>query len=111
MRKITGVLLLMMVCLLFCSCGSNSPEDKIKSNIQTSIIQEIEDEYDIKSITDITYNIEQMTIKTYCVSGKIKLKDRYGNYYQGEYDAYLEYVAETEEYIVEELDIYDLIKE
>ena len=111
MKKISGILLCAIMCILLCSCGSKSPEDKIKTNIQTSIVQEIKEEYDIKSITDITYNIEQMTIKSYSVSGKITIKDRYGNFYTGEYDAYLEYVSETDEYFVEELDIYDLIKE
>ena len=85
----------------------------LSSNNLSSIIRimvEIALSYDTTGVPTITTFVDEIGENTYEVTGKVTVKDKYGDSYTGKYDAEVEYNPATDNCDVD-LELGDLYKD
>ncbi len=111
MKKLLAVLLLMSVFMFsLVACGGTeeakkSPEELIiedvKSTVSARIITTIILNYDTEGTPIITHYVNEISENKFEVTGKVTVRDKYGDTYTGKYDAVVEYdPAEEDSYVV-----------
>lgn len=102
MKKVFAIILAMVLCLSLCACsGGNgdteSVEDKVKLAVESQIMANIMLQYDTTGLPSITYYIDEISENNFEVTGKVTVKDKYGDSYTGKYDAVVEYDPATDD--------------
>lgn len=100
MKKFFAVILTVLLCLSLCACGESggktkSVEEKVKDTVQSRIEVDIMLQYGITS-PSITYYINQIGENTFEVTGKVNVRDKYGDVYTGNYSAVVDYDLVTD---------------
>lgn len=112
MKKILALILAVFMCLSLCACGggkgenSESVEDKVRSSVESRLMTYVTLSYETVGVPTITCYIEEVGENVFEVSGKVTVKDKYGDTYSGKYDAEVEYDPSTDKCDVD----YDLGK-
>ena len=100
MKKFLALVLALVMCASLVACSSEeaeeSIEDKVKDSVQYNIMVRIKLQYD-SNVSDITYNINEISENNFEVTGKVTVKDKYDDVYSGKYDATVKYDPETDE--------------
>lgn len=102
-KKIIACLLsiLLIFSLYACSISSSpSMDDKIEDAVRSNLRLEIILNYNA-TITNLTSNITNRGHNIYSVSGKITVKDKYNDFYTGNYDATVEYDPASDDFDVD----------
>ena len=116
MKKVLAIILAMILCFSLCACnGGNeedteSIEDKVKSAVKSDIMATIKLQYDTTGLPNITCYVDKISENKFEVTGKVTVKDKYGDSYTGKYDADVEYKPERD-YCDVDLDIGSLYKD
>lgn len=117
MKKLLALVMAILMCLCLCACDpgteaedAKSPEETVESKVRSQIMAEIILTYDTEGVPTITSYVNQRGENTYEVTGKVTVKDKYGDYYTGKYDAEVEYDPETG-YCDVDLDLGTLYKD
>ena len=103
MKKFLCLLLAMVMCLSLVACGGSeksnvsSVEDKVRNAVKANIQAELLVNYDTVGVPEITCYIDEVGDNVYEVTGKVTVKDKYGDSYTGKYDANVEYDPATDE--------------
>lgn len=92
MKKLFSVILIMLLVLSMCACGSKEPEwdldDEIHSAVQAKAAVYCMFEYaDVKNVLASVTNTEDNGNGTYDVKGYVTVIDAYGDRYKGKFDA------------------------
>ncbi len=115
-RIISLILVLTLACCLLCACGGSdserekSAEEVIRSAVESRIIVNISLNYDTVGVPDITVYITENSDGSYRATGKVTVKDKYGDTYTGKYDAEVDYDEESNSAYVSDLDLGSLYK-
>jgi hypothetical protein len=97
MKRLLALLLVLVMCLSLCACGGSGSkkketvESKVISAARSRIMVEIALGYDTTGVPTITTFVEKTGDNTYMVTGKVTVKDNYGDTYTGKYDAEVTY--------------------
>jgi len=114
MKRIIALFLVLSLCFIMCSCSNSDPEetetDKVISAVKAQINTRILLSYEINGIPTITTFVDNTGDNTYEVSGKVTVKDKYGDSYTGKYDATVEYDPDTDDCDVD-LELGELYKD
>ena len=102
MKKLFAIILSMLLCLSLCACGSNggdteSVEDKVRDAVESQINVDIMLRYDTTGVPSITTYIDEIGENEFEVTGKVTVRDKYGDTYTGNYDAVVEYDPATDD--------------
>lgn len=104
MKKFLSLLLTISLCVSLVACGgggsseskTESVESKVERSVKAYINTEIMFSYDTVGDPNITYYIDEISENNFEVSGKVTVKDKYGDSYSGKYDAIVKYNPETD---------------
>lgn len=114
MKRLLALLLALICCLSLCACGAEEEEesvvDKVRSAVRSHIMVEITLFYDTTGVPNITMFVDENSDGSYEVTGKVTVKDKYGDSYTGKYDAEVTYNKSTDKCDVD-LDLGDLYKD
>ena len=116
MKRVISLILVAAFCLGLCACGSggskseNTPESKVVSAVRSQIMVEIMLSYDTNGVPTITTYVDELGANRYEVTGKVTVRDKYGDTYTGKYDAEVEYDLSTGDCDVD-LDLGSLYKD
>lgn len=103
MKKIIALLMSAILMISLASCGgggsstssSESPEKKVISAAENSVSTKIALNYKTQGApTFDSYCNHDEELDTYTVTGKVKVKDDYGDIYSAKYTVYVDYDAE-----------------
>lgn len=118
MKKLLVLLLVCALTLGLCACAPkiNVPsvktaEDLVEDAVYSKIMLEILFDYDDVSVNRVTYYIDEINDSKYELTGKITVRDKYGDTYTGKYDCIVSYNSKEDKYEVKELDIGTLYKD
>lgn len=110
--------MVILFCISLCACGDNSSNTGTKSvesmaqeEVKYNIMAQIAIGYETEGLPQITYFVNKSGENEYEVTGKITVKDKYGDTYTGKYDALVEYDPVTDECSVKNCDIDSLYKD
>lgn len=101
MKRVFALILVFALCFGLCACGGgsteskDSPEDKVRSAVRSRIMVEIALGYETTGVPTITAYVDDIGNNCYEVTGKVTVKDKYGDSYTGKYDAEVEYDPAT----------------
>lgn len=96
MKKILALILAIITCLSLCACTgggnsndakSSSVEDKVKESVKYQIMAEVALKYDTTGAPSCTYFVDEIGENKFEVTGKVTVRDKYGDSYTGKYDA------------------------
>lgn len=104
-------------CALFCSCSSSGNNKKYEKTAKDYIRDEIK--YELRgrlyssgySLSSFTTNIVKDGKTRYEVSGKVTVKDKYGDLWTGNYDAVVYYDADSDSYSVSSFSMGKIYKQ
>lgn len=104
MKKFLSLLLALVMCISLVACGGESSsenttesvESKVERSVKSNIEVDIMFSYDTVGVPNITYYIDEVSENNFEVSGKVTVKDKYGDSYSGKYDATVKYNPETD---------------
>ena len=104
MKKLLCLLLTLVMCISLVACGAESSSEsttesvasKVKRSVESLINTKIAINYDTVGVPDITCYIDEVSQNNFEVSGKVTVKDKYGDSYSGKYDATVKYNPETD---------------
>ena len=96
MKRLLALLMVLVFCASLCACGGSggkkeTVEDKVISAARSRILVEIALGYDTEGVPNITTFVDDIGDNTYMVTGKVTVKDKYGDTYTGKYDAEVTY--------------------
>lgn len=102
MKRLLALLMVLVMCASFCACGGSggkeeTVESKVISAARSRILAEIVLGYDTEGVPTITTYLDDMGDNTYMVTGKVTVKDKYGDTYTGKYDAEVTYDPTTDD--------------
>ncbi len=114
MKKFIAFLLVVVLSFSLVACGNSGGSeetvyDKIEDSVSASINVRIMLSYDTQGVPNITYYIKEINENTYTVSGKVTVKDKYGDSYTGNYDATATYNSAEDDFDID-LDLGTLYK-
>ena len=100
MKKILLVLLAAIMIISHCSCGGSgsnqtSEQDEVKKVVKNRLEAKILVSYDTVGTPTITYYLDKSGSSRYNVSGKVTVKDKYGDSFTGKYDAVVDFDSST----------------
>lgn len=88
-----------------CSVGEKD-EPSVSSRVVTEVKSKVQFmvgfQYDIVGLPQVTAYVQETGTNTYEVTGKVTVKDKYGDTYTGKYDAVATYDPETDDISVDE---------
>ena len=123
MKKVLSILLGLVLCFSLCACGSKSSEstvsseytesveDKVRNAVETTISVYVKLSYNTTGVPTIICYIDSSGTNEYTVSGKVTVRDKYGDSYTGKYDAVVVYNPETDSCSVSSYDLGDLYQD
>ena len=100
MKKILLMLLMSALVFTFVACDLNnepekSPEELIIEDVESCVTAEIIAtiiwQYDTEGSPLITHYVDEIGENKFEVTGKVTVRDKYGDTYTGKYDAIVEY--------------------
>ena len=101
MKKVLAIIMAVIMCLSLCACGKKEPvetvEDKVISSVKSNIMARIAIQYDTVGAPSITCFIDEIGENQYEATGKVTVKDKYGDSYTGKYDATVKYDPSTDD--------------
>ena len=102
MKKIFLIILTLIMCFSIIACEGDkketeSIEDKVRSAVESRIIVNISLTYDTVGVPNCTYYIDKVDDNNFKVTGKVTVKDKYGDTYTGKYDAEVTYNPTTDD--------------
>lgn len=111
MKKSISIILSIVLCFSLCACSNNSGntesvEDKIRTHVRTYLDLKVYMTYGVTS-QSITCYISKDGENKYKVSGKITIRDKYGDPCSGKYDAIIWYDPETNDCDIRSCNIGD----
>ena len=102
------------MCLLFCACGDEAEEKSVNEvigdAIESYVRVDVSLRYEISGLPTVTHYINQLEENQYEVTGKVTVKDKYGDTYTGKYDAVVDYDPVANKASVDTCDIDQLYK-
>lgn len=115
MKKILLVCLSLALVFSLAACGGQGEagdpvSEKVKNEVGRRIRVAITIDYDTVGSPTITYFLDEISTSVYEVTGKVTVKDKYGDTYTGKYDAIVEYDAEEDDCWVRSFDLGDLYR-
>ena len=99
---VLAMLMLVSVCV-GCSIKSEpkatepSLEQRVSEEVKNKIQFVVGFQYEIVGLPEVTTYVQETGTNTYSVTGKVTVKDKYGDTYTGKYDATATYSPETDE--------------
>lgn len=116
MKKFLAILMvaLLSISLVACSGSKEEPEsvtDKVKDEVKYRIMATIAVQYETTGVPNITYYVDEMGDNTYEVTGKVSVKDKYGDTYTGKYDAVVEYDPAADDCSIDSFSLGSLYKD
>lgn len=102
MKRILVLLLAVLMCVGLCACDESSgyqdeelsPEEAVEKAVRNQITAKIILSYETEGVPTITSYVNEAGENVYEVTGKVTVKDKYGDFYTGKYDAEVEYDPE-----------------
>ncbi|MBQ3088852.1 MAG: hypothetical protein IJC36_04375 [Clostridia bacterium] len=102
MKRVIALILVIVLCAGLCACGGSSnsesaktPKEAVISAVRARVMVEVKLSYDITGVPTVTTYVNEIDETTYEVSGKVTVKDKYGDSYTGKYDAEVDYDPST----------------
>ena len=120
MIKLFLVLLMSVIMLSLIACGGTkepekSPEELIvedvKNDVSSEIIATIIWKYETEGTPIITHYVDEISENKFDVTGKVTVRDKYGDTYTGKYDAVVEYDPAKEDSEIVSFDLGTLYKD
>ena len=102
MKKILVFLLVVVLAFSLVACGSSGNETQeesgeeaiikdVKDTVSARIVAKIVVSYDTVGSPTITHYVDEIDENEYEVTGKVTVRDKYGDTYTGKYDAIVIY--------------------
>ena len=115
MKKFFSIMLVSILMFSLFACGKDvktekTVNDKVSDAVKSQIILKIALQYNTVGVPTITTFVQEKGNNKFEVTGKITVKDKYGDKYTGKYDAEVTYDPELDKCKVS-LEIDDLYKE
>ena len=122
MKKALVLLLtIILVCSLF-SCGKGKENEKtkdpeeiiiedVKSTVSSQITATIILKYDTVGSPTVTHYVDEISDNKYEVTGKVTVRDKYGDTYTGKYDAIVVYDPTSEDCSISSFNLGTLYKD
>lgn len=115
MKKALSLILVLVMCLSLCACGGNSQEDgaekkaiqTVHNNIQVKLVVR----YGSVGAPSYTTYVTEIDTNKFEISGKVTIKDKYGDTYTGKYSAVATYDPSTGKCTVSDDYLGDLYKD
>lgn len=105
MKKVLAISLVLIIISTFLyGCGENNANtsysitDKVESAVKNRITAKVMINYDVQGSPQITYYTKQISENEYSVSGKVVVRDKYGDNYEANYDATVIYDSTNDSY-------------
>ena len=112
------VLVIVTLCVLvfgLCACGTSAePEESLSDRAVTSTEQRIRTyinlAYEIRGVPQVNSYVKEIGDGVYEVTGKVTIRDEYGDSYTGKFDATATYDATEDEFDID-YDVGNLYKD
>lgn len=115
MKKILSIILVTALLISLCACGSSSGStrslsDRAASQVKSTIQVYINMSYEIVGVPQVTTYVKDLGGGEYQVTGKVTIRDEYGDSYTGKYDATATYSESSDRFDVD-FDVDSLYKD
>ncbi len=116
MKRAISLLLAFIMCVSFCACeterseDSESLSDRVASEVKAQIMFHVGLSYEIVGAPRVTAFVKEIGDNEFRVTGKVTIRDNYGDTYTGKYDATASYDEDSDNISVD-YDIGELYKE
>lgn len=114
MKKLIAFVLVIALLVSLCACGSSSTpkslSDRAASQVKSTIQVYINLSYDIVGVPQVTTYVKDLGGGEYQVTGKVTIRDEYGDSYTGKYDATATYNESSDRFDVD-YDVDSLYKD
>jgi len=100
MKKAILILLATIISISLIACGSKQNEsldEIIKRNVDSYVKSYVTFQYNPAAILNITFYIDESGNNEYEVTGKVTVKDKYGDSFTGNYTSFVRYDPETDD--------------
>lgn len=110
MKKAFALVLVIALCLGLCACSGTQEEPKSLSSragdeVKSQITFYVSMMYEIVGLPTVTTFVKEVSENEFQVTGKVTVRDNYGDTYTGKYDATAIYDPATDDFDVDyELD-------
>lgn len=112
MKKALSLILALVMCLSLCACGSGSGSskkslsDRAADAVSSQIKVYVKLSYEVNGVPQVTTYVTETSTNNFKVTGKVSVRDAYGDTYTGKYDATAIYDPATDDFDVD----YDVAK-
>ena len=98
MKKLLSFTLIFILVFFLFACGEppQTVESKVADAVEFEVMFEIMLSYEIVGTPIVTTYIDTIGENEYEVTGKVTVRDKYGDTYTGKYDAIVSYNPETD---------------
>lgn len=117
MKKTIALLLTLALCFSLCACGvgnsvaeEKSLSDRAASAVKGQLMVYVSLTYETNGVPSITTYVKEIGTNEYQVTGKVTIRDNYGDTYTGKYDAVATYDVDTDDFDVD-YDVGDLYRD
>ena len=109
MKKTIAMMLVVILCMGLWACGPQEPEktlpDRAGDEVRSQILFYVSISYEIVGLPNVTSFVKEIGENEFQVTGKVTVRDNYGDSYTGKYDATAIYDPSTDDFDVDyELD-------
>lgn len=107
MKKVFSLILALVMCLSLCACGigkdkkEKSMSERAADAVRAQINVYITLHYDTNGVPQVTTYVNETSMYQFEVSGKVTIRDKYGDTFTGKYDATAIYNPLTDEFDVD----------
>ena len=107
MKKALSLILALVMCLSLCACGigkdkkEKSMSERAADAVRAQINVYITLHYDTNGVPQVTTYVNETSMYQFEVSGKVTIRDKYGDTFTGKYDATAIYNPLTDEFDVD----------
>ena len=110
MKKVLSLILALVMCLSLCACGGGSSKkslsDRAADAVSSQIKVYVKLSYEVNGVPQVTTYVTETSTNHFKVTGKVTVRDAYGDTYSGKYDATAVYDPATDSFDVD----YDIAK-
>ena len=121
MKKLLSFLLIIVLVFSFVSCGGDSSDsqskvsESVESRARSSVISRVQLnvslKYEIVGLPTVTCYLNKIRENEFEATGKVTVRDKYGDTYTGKYDAVVEYNPTTDKFSVSPCNVDSLYKD
>lgn len=118
MKKVISVLLIVVLCVSFAACSSGgddtevkSPQERIRNVVYNRILVNVLAKYDTQGSPNVTYYLDPISDNTFEVSGRVTVRDKYGDSYSAKYDCVAEYKPDTDDVAITDFELGGFYKQ